>query len=151
MKYYLYKLYEKVNIKLSHLFHNEQFLYVFWGIVVTIFNISIATVCYKYLPIYSDSLRNFVSNLIEWLTAISLSFLVNKFLVFKNFSLKPLILFSQLLSFAMTRILEFILSSLVMFFLVNLLNINYNISKISSTVIFIFFNYICTKFIVFRK
>ena len=136
---------------LTRLFNNEQFLYVFWGIIVTVFNICIATYCYKYLPISSNSIRNFISNLIEWLVAVFLSFFVNKFLVFKNFSLKPLVLLSQLFFFISSRIFEFGLSALFMFFLVDIWNVNYNISKIFSTTLFVFFNYICTKFIAFRK
>lgn len=149
------RYYEKFSLKLkclfNRLFHNEKFLYVFWGIIVTFFNILVATNCYRYLQINSDSLRNFVSNLIEWLVGVVLSFFTNKFLVFKDFLVKLSIIISQLFSFAITRVLEFILSSLVMFLFVNVFCINYNISKILSTIIFILFNYICIKFIVFKK
>jgi putative flippase GtrA len=135
----------------SCLFSNENFSYIFWGIIVTLFNILLATTCYKYLPIGSDSLRNFISNSIEWLVAITLSFTVNKFLVFKNFSVKGVSLIYQLFSFASTRIVEFILSSATMFLLVDVWSFNYNFSKILCTIVFIIFNYVCAKFIVFKK
>lgn len=132
--------------------------YVFWSVMTTLVNWVTYTVCVTAIGgVWQAELTTLVAGVIAWVVAVTFSFAVNKWLVFcsENRSLRVLV--REVLTFFSTRLLvgtlEIVLPPLIVMlgWDVPLLGVDGLLSKCLITPILIALNYLCGKFLVFRK
>lgn len=157
---------------LSKLLTYEFILYAFFGVVTTVVNLAVFYMCdkvmgntsiadfnvfsYNLLITYED-----ISTLIAWLTAVLFAFIVNKLFVFESKSWQFNIAFREFISFVGARIISFLVFELLGFMVVRNLLLIFDVfesdstakwvAKYSIAIFVIFFNYVVSKLLVFRK
>ena len=131
--------------------YKEVLTYIFWAVMTTL-------VSWASYTLYENAgLSVTFSNILSWITAVTFSFAANKIRVFesKSWDLKTVI--PEITKFFSTRlaigVVEWIAVPLFVYLGVNerLLGTDGLLSKIVVTPMIILLNYLCGKFIVFRK
>ncbi len=131
--------------------YKEVVSYIFWAMMTTFVSWSSYTLYEK------TGLSVTVSNILSWITAVTFSFVANKIRVFESKSWKPVIVLPEITKFFSTRlaigVVEWVAVPLVVYLGVNerLLGTDGLLSKIVVTPMIILLNYLCGKFIVFKK
>ena len=96
-----------------------------------------------------SSLQNFINNTISWVVGVLFAYPLNRKWVFQ--STNPQIM-KEFLGFASSRISTWIMDIVIMWFTVNILNMNYWIAKIFiSAVVVTIANYVFSKLLIFKK
>ena len=89
-----------------------------------------------------------VANIVSWICAVTFAYFTNRIFVFKSKNKNK---FKEASKFYLSRIFTLLLDILIMFLMVNLLNINDRISKVVVQIIVTIGNYIISKFFVFKS
>ena len=89
-----------------------------------------------------------IANVISWVGGVAFAYVTNRTIVFKSTNTDIL---KEIFTFTSARVLTLFLDMAVMFVLVTVLNVNYNISKLVSTVLVTVGNYFISKLLVFKK
>lgn len=120
--------------------------YGIFGVLTTIINIVIYSVCFK-----TFHFSNSVSNIIAWIIAVLFAFITNKLYVFERKTLNKKILTSEFTKFIEARLATGFFDFAVMYVGVDLMNSSAIALKVISNVIVIILNYILSKLVVFKK
>jgi putative flippase GtrA len=126
--------------------HREIIVYGLVGAGTTIINFG---TYYLYTNIFG--IHYLVSNIMAWISAFAFAFLANKIWVFESKSFKRNLVLKQLTSFFFARVSTGIMDNCLMFVFVDLVGLDDLVSKVIDTIISITFNYILSKFWIFRK
>ncbi len=138
------KLKELYELALKYFYkYKRPILYLFFGGVTTILDITIYALCSKVFL-----WPTVPSTILAWLFAVTVAFITNKIWVFESKSKE---VFKELSKFFACRIGTGILDVVIMYVSVDLLGFNGIIMKIISNVIVIVLNFIFSKLIVFKK
>ncbi len=97
------------------------------------------------------NLHYLIANAIAWIIAIIFSFVVNKYYVFESKSFKKDVWVKEALEFFGARGLACGIDMGGMYFLVSILDIDKNYSKLIVTLVVIIINYVLSKFWIFKK
>ena len=125
--------------------NRETISYLICGILATIINIAIFWLCEK------SGLSVALSNTIATLIAICFAYFTNKLIVFRSFSWKFTTLAKEIFTFATGRIITFVIETLLLVLLVDVMSLNSFISKLFTTALIqVIGNYIISKKIVFK-
>lgn len=89
-----------------------------------------------------------IANVISWVGGVAFAYVTNRTIVFKSQNSNIL---KEIVSFTGGRVLTLFLDMGVMFVLATVLQVNYNISKLISTVLVMVGNYFISKLLVFKK
>lgn len=119
-------------------------LYLIFGFLTTLINLFTFYICINIFNI--DEL---ISNIIAWIIGVIFAFITNKFFVFE--SKQKNILIKELLAFISSRLTTLIIEEIILFIFIIKLNLNAYIVKLIAQIIVIVFNYILSKFLVFKK
>ena len=148
--------------KIKNLFvkYRELIMYVIFGGLTTVVN----WLVYYVIPHSEDSIAEFmilgkpitisewlISQIIAWVAAVIFAFVVNKIFVFEDKNTESRALFRQIWQFVSVRIASFVLETLLMWILIDILSVNTDIAKIPVAVLTVVINYIASKLLVFRK
>lgn len=132
--------------------NTELWNYIIVGILTTLVSLGI-----KYLLLFlildsSDPFELQLAVIISWIGAVSFAYISNRILVFKSKSKKYV---SEIIKFFGGRVLTLFMEMVIMWFFVTLLGLDSNLWVIIITIIcqilILIFNYIISKFIVFKK
>lgn len=127
--------------------NKEIILYLIFGGLTTCINIVTYTIFAK---IFNVNL--IVSNIIAWIVSIVFAYVVNKLFVFNSKEKTLRKILKELSSFIFARVLSLVLFDIAAFALmINIFGINDLITKLITQVLIIVFNYILSKFIIFKK
>lgn len=126
--------------------YKETILYLFFGILSTIVNISIY---YIFTRIFT--INETISNIIAWFFAVLFAFVTNKFFVFENKEKNLKHISKEFLLFFNCRLFSGFIDICLMWILIKLLFINDIVAKITTNFIVIIINYIFSKMIIFKK
>lgn len=96
----------------------------------------------------NDPLQLQIANIISWIGGVAFAYVTNRTIVFKSQNSNIL---KEIVSFTSARVLTLFLDMGVMFLLATVLQVNYNISKLISTVLVTVGNYFISKLLVFKK
>lgn len=110
-------------------------LVVYYLLVYTVFNPDVA-------------LELQITNVISWLVSVTFAYITNRKFVFKT---HEKVTIKEALSFYLSRVSTLILEIVIMYLLVTVLKFNDKIIKILAQVLVIIFNYILSKFLVFKS
>jgi len=132
--------------------HRKIIAYTFAGGTATIVNIVTFTLL---TFVYDNDLYEILANAIAILLSIAVAFILNKLLVFKSKSWRPLVLLSEGISFALARTGTGVFDLAFIYFTVTLPSVENALLivffKLLSNVIVTILNYFLSEFIVFRK
>lgn len=136
-----------LKIKKLYNKNKEIILYLIFGGLTTCINIVTYTIFAK---IFNVNL--IVSNIIAWIVSIVFAYVVNKLFVFNSKEKTLRKILKELSSFIFARVLSLVLFDIAAFALmINIFGINDLITKLITQVLIIVFNYILSKFIIFKK
>ena len=134
--------------------------YLFYSVLTTLVNWLAYSRCMRLLQSIDVSHQTgtvFLANTLSWVTAVTFAFFVNKLRVFRSRSWRMKTLVPELIGFFATRIavgaVEIVLVPLLVALGLDqpLWGVDGMVSKILITPILILLNFLCGKWIVFRK
>jgi len=124
--------------------YNQIIRYIFAGSFATASNLIILFVCVHYFKLWY-----LTSAIISFCCAVIISYLLQKFFVFKNYSTQNM--HTQFLNFFIYNLIMLGVNTLLMYFFVDIINIWYLLAQAVSAIIIACMNYIYFNKIVFKK
>jgi putative flippase GtrA len=124
----------------------EILLYLVFGGLTTLVNI----VTYWFFTDVFDFDYKF-STTIAWLISVIFAYVTNKLYVFQSRQTNNKGLLKEFLSFILFRVFSYILDIVSMIILIEFLLLNDLIAKIIANIIVVAFNFIASKWFIFRK
>lgn len=124
--------------------HKDVLLYIFWGGVATVLNITL----FALFNLFFDEL---ISNIISWVITVLFVYITNKTWVFKVEINSKKQLIVQIFNFFISRLGTLVIEELIIFVFITLLEFNNIVIKVIAQIVVIVTNYILSKLFVFRK
>lgn len=124
--------------------YRELLLYGIFGVLTTLINIVVYSLCYGQLGI-----SNVASNVIAWILSVLFAFVTNKIWVFDSKSTEFSVLFKEAVSFFGCRLATGLLDLAIMYVTVDVMAWNSTLMKCISNVIVIVVNYVASKLVIF--
>lgn len=136
-------MYEKLKILYEK--YRSTIIYLVFGVLTTVVNYAV------YLPLYNFAgLPAAVCNGIAWVAAVAFAYVTNKLFVFDSKSWDQGVL-AELLRFVGSRVASGAVETVSLLLTVDILGWNGNVMKLLLAVFVIVFNYVLSKFFVFKK
>ncbi len=136
-------MYEK--LKALYEKHRSTVIYLVFGVLTTAVNYAVS------LPLhYFASWPAWVSNVIAWAAAVAFAYVTNKLYVFESKSWGRGVL-GELLRFVGSRVGSLIVETVSLWLTVDILKWNFLVMKLILAVFVVVFNYVLSKFFVFKK
>lgn len=148
----------------------EFLIYVVFGVLTTLVNFVISFICNKIFgygiikefTLFSKTIKFswvYVTNIISWVGAVLFAYFTNKAFVFEVKDWSPKVVAREIVSFFSARIVSLLAFDLGFFAIVYNIFIkisvsdgaSYWIAKIAAAVFTVLFNYVFSKFIIFKK
>lgn len=124
--------------------YRELLLYGIFGVLTTLINIVVYSLCYERLGI-----SNVASNVAAWILSVLFAFVTNKIWVFDSKSTELSVLLREAASFFGCRLATGLLDLAIMYVTVDVMAWNSMLMKCISNVIVIVVNYIASKLVIF--
>ncbi|WP_079494856.1 GtrA family protein [Maledivibacter halophilus] len=118
--------------------------YLLFGILTTLINILVYSLCIKI------TIHYLLSNYIAFIISVIFAYITNKKWVFNDLRKKKLIR-NEFTNFLGCRIFTLIVESIILYIFISLLGLNKYGVKILTNIVVIVLNYILSEFIVFQK
>ena len=134
--------------KLKALFnkHRSTILYLFFGAVTTLVNYAV------YFPLYNVvKLTATASNVIAWAVAVIFAYITSKLFVFENKGWSKSCVLPEFARFVGSRVISGAVETGSIFLTVDVLSWNGNLMKVLLAIFVIVFNYIASRWFVFKK
>lgn len=152
----------KSNSFIFKFLNKEVILYIFFGVLTTVVNLVVFTICNKtfnntdflnskFLSFLFLGKPYLLSNTIAWVVAVVFAFFTNKVFVFKSKSFEGKKLLKELFSFLGARIFSLIIEQIGLFILIDNFLLNELVSKIILGIVVVVLNYFFSKLIIFKK
>ncbi len=125
--------------------YREEIAYLFFGGLTTLVN----WLTYALLTCFDDSFNKIAAEVIAWCLAVIFAFFTNKFLVFKNNKKEHLL--GEFSAFFGARALSGLVEIGGFSLFVGVFNFNDWIVKLAISVFVVIFNYVLSKFLIFKK
>lgn len=136
-------MYEK--LKALYEKYRSTVIYLIFGVLTTVVNYAV------YLPLYNFAhWPAAVCNGVAWVAAVIFAYVTNKLYVFESKSWDSGVL-SELLRFVGSRVASGAIETVSLLLTVDILGWNGNVMKLLLAVFVIVFNYVLSKFFVFKK
>lgn len=119
--------------------------YLFFGVCTTGINIAAYWLFYTFL-----SLSNVVSTILSWVVAVLFAYITNKLWVFESRSFGKQVLSHEIPTFFGARLLSGVIDLGIMFVFVDIMFFPAMVVKIVSNIFVVIFNYIASKFVIFK-
>ena len=140
--------------------YKELIVYVVFGGLTTVVNLLVFTVCGM---AFGDE-KYLISNVIAWFAAVVFAYITNKLWVFESKSWNVKVLLKEVPSFFAARVASLLIEEVGLYIFVDLLSfkelsidiLSFEIggeliAKIALAVVVVAFNYIFSKFVIFKK
>lgn len=124
--------------------YRELLLYGIFGVLTTLINIVVYSLCYERIGI-----SNVASNVVAWILSVLFAFITNKIWVFDSKSMEVSVLLKEAVSFFGCRLATGLLDLAIMYVTVDVMAWNSMLMKCISNVIVIVVNYIASKLVIF--
>lgn len=126
--------------------YKELIMYGIMGVLSTIINIVVFTLCEKLFGISA-----LIANIIAWVVAVIFAYITNKLFVFESKSFNKDVLIKEMISFTSARIFSLLLEEVIIYVMIDIMSINSLIVKVFSNIVVIIVNYIFSKLFIFKK
>lgn len=124
----------------------EQMAYLFFGVLTTLCNYAAYYALTRWLLLGMEA-----GNAVAWLISVLFAFITNKRFVFQSKSWAPRVALPELGGFFAARALSLLLDTALLILMVRYLHMNDLIAKIPANILVIVFNYVASKWLIFRK
>ena len=134
--------------KLKALFHKHRgtVLYLFFGALTTVVNYAV------YFPLYNFAkLTATESNVIAWAVAVIFAYITSKLFVFENKGWGRTVILPEFARFVGSRVISGAVETITIFLTVDVLFWNGNLMKVLLAFFVIVFNYVASRWFVFKK
>lgn len=121
----------------------EVISYLIFGILTTLVNIVVYTICDDVLQI-----QYLISNAISWIVSVLFAYFTNRKYVFESHNSS---IINELVKFIGARVSTGIMDMLLMWLFVDVLSVQSMISKIIVNVVVVILNYLFSKLFVFQE
>lgn len=121
----------------------EVISYLIFGILTTLVNIVVYTICDDVLQI-----QYLISNAIAWILSVLFAYFTNRKYVFESHNSS---IINELVKFIGARVSTGIMDMLLMWLFVDVLSVQSMISKIIVNVVVVILNYLFSKLFVFQE
>jgi len=136
-------VYEK--LKALYKKYRSTAVYLLFGVLTTVVNYAV------YLPLYNFAhWPAAVCNGVAWVIAVAFAYVTNKLFVFESKSWDSSV-WGELLRFVGSRVASGAVETVSLLLTVDILGWNGNVMKLILAVFVIVFNYVLSKFFVFKK
>ncbi len=129
----------------SRLVNRESVSYIIFGVLTTLVDWVVYTICWKLGMDYR------VSTAVSWCAAVLFAFVTNKLFVFQSRSLSLNLLWKEFVSFVGCRAATGIFTMVAMIVMVDCLHLNEFLGKLVVSAISLVLNYIFSKLFIFKK
>lgn len=136
------------KLKALYVKYEEIIVYLIVGVLNTIVSWAAWYLCAFTILDAQIVWQNAVLSAIQWVVGVVFGYVMNRKYVFK--SKNPRIM-KEFLEFSGGRVSTWILDTVMMILLVNILSVNEYVSKIIVAVLVMIGNYLISKFLVFKK
>ena len=136
------------KLKALYVKYEEIIVYLIVGVLNTIVSWAAWYLCAFTILDAQIVWQNAVLSAIQWVVGVVFGYVMNRKYVFK--SKNPRIM-KEFLEFSGGRVSTWILDTVMMILLVNILQVNESVSKIIVAVLVMIGNYLISKFLVFNK
>ena len=136
------------KLKALYVKYEEIIVYLIVGVLNTIVSWAAWYLCAFTILDAQIVWQNAVLSAIQWVVGVVFGYVMNRKYVFK--SKNPRIM-KEFLEFSGGRVSTWILDTVMMILLVNILQVNEYVSKIIVAVLVMIGNYLISKFLVFKK
>ncbi len=127
---------------MKKILNNDFVLYVLFAAIATVINVTVYMLSYKFIKIV------LVSNILAYACSITVSFLANKYIVFKSKNGK---VEQEIPKYLMVKLVAYFIDSLVLILCFKIIGLSNFVSKIISNASTTFSNFFLNKYMVFRK
>ena len=124
--------------------HREIILYIFFGGLTTL-----VSAVFYFLASWGLGASAWLSSIISWVFAVSFAFVTNKLFVFQSKQKEGAA--RQAVLFFVARLASLFINTAIMLIFVDLLAFNEPIVFVAGQVVVLIFNYIASKFLIFKK
>ncbi len=121
-------------------------LYLIFGALTTAVNVLTYYAFYNLLDV-----GNVLSVIIAWVLSVIFAYITNKLFVFESTSFKLKALLKEITSFFGFRLLTGVLDVIIMYFAVDIMDLDSTLFKLISNVLVIILNYAASKLIIFKN
>lgn len=128
----------------NFVFHTEVGLYLFYGVVSMVFSL---IAYYAYMLLFDNY---YLATIVKNIVGIAMAYFANHSFVFKS-SATGIKRAKEIITFLLSRAFTFGIDLILMWVMVDLVNIHSYIAGVLSTLIVILLNYILSKAVVFKK
>ena len=138
---------------LRKFYFSEIFLYLYVGFLTTLVNVIAFELIRQNIvkSVKTSSSGWKLAEILAFLIAVIFAFVANKFFVFKSISFAIKKLFSEFWKFVAARVVTEVINFAIMWFMIDMHKMGEFLSKVIASVVVIVLNYICSKFLIFKK
>lgn len=128
---------------------NKQIIcYIFFGILATVINLATYYILSNTILNPNIPIQLIIINIISWIVCVTFAYYTNRKYVFKSHNKSKV---KEIIAFYKLRLLTLIIELMLMYILVNKLQLNDKIIKPTVQALIIILNYIFSKLCVFKK
>lgn len=124
----------------------EQIKYLIFGVLTTLCNYVAYYALTRWLLLGFE-----LANALAWVISVLFAFITNKLFVFESKSWSARIALPEFGGFVAARGISLLMDMLLLIFMVRYLHIHDLLAKIPSNILVIVFNYIASKWLIFRN
>ncbi len=131
--------------------NRETVSYLIFGVLTTAVNYIVSFLIMFFCKDIRYDIRVNVSTVVAWVAAVLFAYITNKIFVFQSKTRDIKSIFKELTAFITARLLSFGFEIVWMNVTVNVMNLNFYISKLIAQVVIVILNYIFSKLFIFKK
>ena len=126
--------------------NEEAVNYLFWGFAAFVLGTGLFYVFANVMGLYEQ-----IANVLSWIICVIFAYVTNRTFVFKSKVKGIKNIFAEFKDFIAARILTLVMENVILFVMIDLMDINNMIAKIVGQVVVIVSNYFLSKLWIFRK
>ena len=126
--------------------HEEAMNYLFWGGVAFVLSMILFYIFANILDLYEQ-----IANILSWIICVIFTYFTNRTFVFKSKNRGFRKVVKEFTDFVTARILTLVMENMILFVMIDLLNIHNMLAKLVGQFVVIVSNYILSKLWIFRK
>ena len=120
--------------------------YLFWGGVAFVLSMILFYIFANILDLYEQ-----IANILSWIICVIFTYFTNRTFVFKSKNRGFRKVVKEFTDFVTARILTLVMENMILFVMIDLLNIHNMLAKLVGQFVVIVSNYILSKLWIFRK
>ena len=126
--------------------YKEAIDYLFWGGVTFVLSLVLFYLFANVMDIYEQ-----IANILSWIICVIFTYFTNRTFVFKSKKRGFRKVVTEFTDFVTARILTLVIENMILFVMIDLLNIHNMLAKLVGQFVVIVSNYILSKLWIFRK